>query len=106
MVLLRKRLRSTPASVREEFASFEREWQAFRTQYWDWSDRASLWSGAWDKLQAYKIRTNVWIKRAAKLGVMSKEEAMPIAASFSWSGLTWAIALLVGLVIVTRTKER
>jgi hypothetical protein len=106
MQLLGKRIMrsdKTDTKMREEWSAYATEWSAWRKEHTKWIDRQLAWSGTWDKLMQYRRRTNQWVTRAAKLGLVDEEtEKIRETKGMPWSNILWGAGLLLGLTFLMR----
>lgn len=108
MQLLGKRIMAPDSgadeNMRGEWRAYATEWSGWRKAHITWLDKIGTWSGTWDKVKEYKKRTNQWVLRAAKLGLVSKTEVIPKDDGIPWSNVMWGIGLLLGLAFLRRTR--
>ena len=90
--------------MRAEWQAYASEWSAWRKAHITWLDRLGTWGGTWDKVLKYKKRTNRWVVRLVKLGLMNRGEILPKDPPSPWGNVLLGVGLLIGLVIWQKTK--
>lgn len=86
--------------MRSEFVAFYKEWLRYRQSRLHWTDR--VWGSVWDELLAYTKRTNAWLRRAARLGLVTPSTEQIPKEQPGWSQAAKWIAIAVGLLTLRK----